>query len=126
MVAREDNFGDLLFYVFLGHDVTPQNFEPAFARPNFFPEIGRAVTALSFGGIAGGAVVAAIERQELCGGAIELRHHHGLAVTDSEMDECAIGEAEQWFRFALASGARIAVKAVLIDSVLDRLREVAF
>src|SRR6266704_6006743 len=101
MEPRENDLRNLLFLVLLRDDIAAKDFEPAIARPNFFPEIGGAVTPLLIRGIAGGAVVTAIKRQELGCGTVELRRHHHGHVADREMHEWPIGETQQRFRGAL-------------------------
>ena len=53
VVAGEDDLLDLLFLVPLGDEVAAQDFQPAFALPDLFPEIGRAVAAVGVDRIAG-------------------------------------------------------------------------
>ena len=45
VVAREDNFFDLLFVIPLRDAVAAEDFQPAFASPDSLPEVGRAVAA---------------------------------------------------------------------------------
>jgi hypothetical protein len=43
METREEDKLDLLFLVFLCHEVAPQNLQPAIPRPDVFPQIGGAM-----------------------------------------------------------------------------------
>ncbi len=45
VVAREDDFLDLLFLVALGNQVAAQNLQPTVTRPNLFPQVGGTVAA---------------------------------------------------------------------------------
>jgi len=43
VIAGENDFRDLLFLVAPGDQIAAQDFQPAIALPNFFPQIARAV-----------------------------------------------------------------------------------
>jgi hypothetical protein len=73
--------------------------------------------------VAGTAVVALVERQEHGGRAVESGDHVHLGVAHREVDQRPVGEGEQRLG-SLALGVREAVEAVLVDGVVDALREV--
>ena len=123
VVAREDDLMDLLFLIALGDEVAAQDFKPALPRPDLFPEIGGAVAALGVDRVAGGAMVALIEGQEVRSRAGQAGDHADLGIADGEMDQGAAGEPEEGLG-GLALGPRMAVKAILVYGVANALREV--
>lgn len=78
------------------------------------------------GGITGGSVIAAIKGEETCGGTVKTGGHHDGGIADGEVDESAVGEAEEGICRRLTLWAREAVEAVLLDGIIDGLGEVAF
>ena len=73
--------------------------------------------------IAGRAVVALVERQEVRRRPFEARRHEDFAVADREMDERPVRKAQERLG-VLAFRLRVAVEAVLVDRVLDALGEI--
>ena len=78
---------------------------------------------LRVGRVAGGAVVALVEGQEARGRPVQPGRHVDFAVADREMHQRAAGEGQQRLG-GLALGAGEAVEAILVDRVVDALREV--
>jgi hypothetical protein len=123
VVAGEQVRLELPLVVLLTHEVAAEDFEPTVPLPDFFPEIGRPVAAFGVYGVACGAVVTLVERQELSGWPREPRDHEDVAVAHGEVDEGAAGPVQERLGgFALR--LRVAVEAVLVDGILDALREV--
>ena len=69
---------DLLLLVALGDEVAAQDLQPAFALPDLFPQVGRAVAACGFTGLPGAAVVALVEGQEARGRSVQPASSCGL------------------------------------------------
>ncbi|MNS11096.1 hypothetical protein D3C72_426280 [compost metagenome] len=122
MIAGEDDAGDLLLGVPLGDQIAPQDFQPAVALPDLFPQIGRAMP-VGVHRVALAAVVALVERQKPRRGTGQPGGHGHLAVADREVHQRAPGEAQQGLRLA-ALGVGMAVETILVDGVADGLGEV--
>ena len=125
VVAGEDHRLDLLFLVAAGDQIAAQNLQPAVALPHLLPEVAGAVAALGIQGIAGAAVVAPVEGQKSGGRAKQLGGHAHLAGAHGEVNQGPIGKRQQRFG-PLALGDGVAIKAVLVHRVTDRLGEVGF
>ena len=118
VVARKDQVllaqllavvAGLLFHVEMQE--AREQVEQAVALQHFFPHIGRLVVAsLGVGRVAGAAVHAAVEGQEVGGRTGQARGHVRLFGIHREMHQRAPGEHEDRF-------ARVAVVAVLVDGV---------
>ena len=124
MEAREDDLGDLLLLVALGDEVAAEDLQPAFALPDLFPEVRRAVAALRVHRIARRAVVALVEGQEV------RRRRRPASSTmwtsrllTAKWTSAPMRKGQQRLG-GLALGVRQAVEAVLVDRVADALREV--
>ena len=113
VIAGEDELRDLLLLVFLGHDIAAEDFQPAVARPDLFPEVARRMP-VRVRRVAGRAVVALVERQEKRLRPVEPRRHVDFGVADREMHQRPAREAQQRLG-ALALRLRVAVEAVLVD-----------
>ena len=123
VVTREDDPGDLLLAVTPGHQIAANDFQPAIPLPDLFPQVVGAV-ARGVGRVAGGAVVALVEGQELGGRALQLGGHHDRAVAQGEVHQCPTGEVQQGLGKGLAFGPGDAVEPVLIHRRVDVLRKV--
>ena len=91
--AGEDDLFDLLLFVALGDQVTPQDLQPAFPFPHLPPQVGCAVPALPVRWIACRAVVAAIEGQKDGACALQFGHHAHFPTADGKVDQRPAGEA---------------------------------
>jgi len=123
VVAGEDHLLDLLLLVAAADQVAAEDLQPGVALPHLLPEVAGAVAALGVEGVAGAAVVAPVEGQEGGGGALQLGGHAHLAGAHGEMHQGAAGKGEQRFG-ELPLGPGVAIEAVLVDCVVDRLGEV--
>jgi hypothetical protein len=124
VVAGEDDAGELFLVVALADQVTAQDFQPAIALPDFFPEVSRG-KAFRVGCVTRAAFVAPIEGQEAGRGTGELGGHHDFALAHREMHQGTTGEGQQRLHHP-ALGAGMAVEAVLIDGIAHALGEVGF
>ena len=125
VVAGKDDPLHQFLLVALRDDVTAQNLQPAFPRPDLFPQVRRAVPAIGVHRVARPAVITLIERQKEGFLPFQPGGHLHLAVADGEMNQRAVGKRQQLFRF-LPLGARVPVVPVLEHRVLNALREVGF
>ena len=92
-----------------------EKIQQAVALENLLPQVGGAVgSALGIGGIAGAAVAAFVEGQEMRGRAREARGHEHRVGVHGEMDQRAALELEDGL-------ARVAVLAVLALGIVNRL-----
>ena len=123
MKTRKDDGLDLLLVVTLGDEVPAQDLEPAIARPHLLPEVRRAVAACGIHWIAGGPVVALIEGQERGSRTGQPGDHVDFAIAHGEVHHRTARKRQQRLG-GLALGIRHAVKAILIDRVVDALCEV--
>jgi hypothetical protein len=96
--------------------------QPGVALQDLFPEVagGR---SLGVDRVAGVAVVAEVEGQEVGVLALELGGHLDLVVADGEVHQGAAAEGQQRLVLVLAVAGQ-PVLAVLLDGVIDVLREV--
>ena len=123
VIAREDDFLNLLLGVALGNQVAAQNLQPAFPCPHLLPQIRSPVATQRIGRVTRSAVVAQIERQKNRGRAIEPGHHVSLFVAHRKMHQRPRRERQQRLR-RLPLGLGVPVKAVLVNRVLHALGEV--
>ena len=123
MEPWEDDLFDLLLLVPLGDDVAAEDFQPAFACPNLFPEIRRAVAALRIDRVASRAVIALVEGQKHRGWPFQLRYHRYFAVAYREMHQRTVGKRQQRLG-GLALRTRQTVKAILVNGVGNALGKI--
>jgi len=123
VIAREQDGTDLLLLVALGDEVAGDDFQPAVTLPDLLPQVGGAV-ALAIGRVAGTAVVALVERQEIGAGALQPGGHHHRAVADRKMHQRAAREVQQRFGKRLALRLGDAVETVLVHRRVDVLGEI--
>ena len=90
MVARKDDFLDLLLSVPASNEITAEDFQPAFALPHLLPEISSTMT-LRIYRVARATIVALVERKEVCSRSFQLRHHVNFAVADDEWTKAPLG-----------------------------------
>ncbi len=93
VIAREDQRLDLLLAVARRDEVAADDPEPCVALPHFFPEIRGAMT-VRVKWIAGAALIAFVERQEVRLRAFQSRRHAHFALTHGEVNKRAAREIE--------------------------------
>src|SRR5205085_2144953 len=86
--------------------------EHATSGPDAFPEVGRS-EAFPRWGIACAPVASQVEREETCFRPLKVRAHVDKIWINCEMGQAA-SKSEKWF-------ARVTIKAVLLNGVLDIL-----
>ena len=123
VIAREDDGLDLLLVVAHGDQVALDDFEPRVALPDLLPQVVSAVAGC-IRRVAGAAGIAQVEGQELGGRAKQARGHVHVAVADGKVHQRAAWEVEQGFGGGFALGLGNPVEAVLVDGLVDVLREV--
>ena len=85
MVSRENVALDLFLLVFLGNDVSPDDFQPTRSLPDLFPKVSRSMP-VRIDWVAGSAIVTEIEGQERGLSALEFRSHVDFAIADRKMN----------------------------------------
>ena len=121
--AREEHPVDFVLLVPLGCQVAAKDFQPAFAFPDLFPEVGRlmAITQwIALAAVLATWIAASIEREEEGLEALELRCHLHFSVTDGEMNQGSAWKAQQQF-WLLPCCTWVVCPFVLVNGVINGL-----
>jgi hypothetical protein len=118
VIPGEDDLLDLLLLVPLGDQVAPQDFQPAFPRPDRLPQVGRAVPARRFTGLPAAPRSPPVEGQETPWGPFSfVTMCTSLLLTakwtSAPFGNDSSGSAPAPFRL------RQPVEAVLVDGIVD-------
>ena len=97
MVSREDVAFDLFLLVFLGNEVSPDDFQPTRSLPDLLPKVSRSMP-VRIDWVAGSAIVTEIEGQERGLSTLKFRGHVDFAIADREVHQCPKWERKQRLR----------------------------
>ena len=96
MVSREDVAFDLFLLVFLGNEVSPDDFQPTRSLPDLLPKVSRSMP-VRIDWVAGSAIVTEIEGQERGLSTLKFRGHVDFAIADRKVHYCPKWERKQRF-----------------------------